>query len=121
MEVNKLELIKARSVQERLMGWTEEVERKGLRIVILTNIFKVEEYNESVKEKLKSFIEENIGEIERIKVFQFNPEGVVEIKFTKASEAEACIQEFNDKKYLGRMTKCFYWDGTTDYRRVNST
>ena len=100
------------------MGWNEEVESKGLRIIIFQNLFTLESYTAEIKEKLVNYIEENIGEVERSRIFQYNPDGIMEVKFKKASDAESCIEEMNNKSFNGRVLECFYWDGKTDFRKV---
>ena len=102
------------------MGWDEEKEIKGLRIVIIQNLFSLDSFSKDLKEKTVKYIEDNIGNVERTKIFQNNPDGVMEIKFKKASDAEACIEEMNNKEFSGRVLKCFYYDGKTDYRNVKT-
>jgi RNA recognition motif. (a.k.a. RRM, RBD, or RNP domain) len=101
------------------MGWDENMESKGLRIVIFQNLFSIDNYNEDIKGKLIEYIEENIGEVERSRVFKYNPDGIVEIKLKKSTDAERCIEEFNNKNFNGRIVQCYYWDGKTDFRKVN--
>jgi len=114
--VNKMELIKAKVIKEKLTGWSEA--KIGLRIVIFLNVFTVETFTDKVISEFKEYLEENIGEVERIRGYKFNPDGVVEAKFKKPGEAETCIQEMNEVEYNARVLKCFYWDGRQDYRRV---
>ena len=103
-------------MQDKLLGWNEESDKKGLRIVIFKNLF--EKPADDVKDKVVKLIEESIGEVERARIFELNPEGVAEIKFKKASDADRCIEEMNGKDYNGRVVECFYWDGKTDFRKV---
>jgi hypothetical protein len=43
---------------------------------------------------------------------------VVKIKFFSSSSAENCISRLDQGKFDGRILKCYFWDGKTDYRRV---
>lgn len=88
--------------------------------MIFTNVFTLDTLNDSLISQFKNYLQENIGEIERLREFKFNPDGVVEVKFKNPSEAEICIQELNETEYNGRVLKCFYWDGRQDYRRVRA-
>ncbi|CAG9311006.1 unnamed protein product [Blepharisma stoltei] len=124
VNVDKLQLIKAKTLKERQSGWNEdETEAKGLRIVIIKNVFEIEEakksatFFEDLRIDLLREIEDNIGKVQRMRIFEHNPEGVVEIKFEKAIEAELCIQTLNGRMYAKRVLQCEFWDGKSDYRR----
>lgn len=99
------------------MGWDDD-NIIGLRIVIIQNAFTIQTYTEDFKEKVIKLVTDNIGEVDKVVVYQHNPDGIVQVRFKKPKEAEACIEEFNEKEMLGRVVKCFFWDGKTDYRRV---
>ena len=109
-------MIQAKAKREELTGWTDET--KGLRIVIVEGLFKPDTYDDGIEERLKNFIEETIGEVHRVKVFRFNPDGVAEIKFMKSIDASKCVEKLNESEVLGKIVKCFFWDGKTDFRRV---
>lgn len=86
--------------------------------MIFLNVFTLDSLTDGLISQFKSYLQENIGEVERIREFKFNPEGVVEVKFKNPRDAENCVQEMNETEYNGRVLKCFYWDGRQDYRRV---
>jgi HIV Tat-specific factor 1 len=111
-------LIQAKAKQEELTGWTDDT--KGLRIVIISGLFNLDSFSERLSERLRDLLETRIGEVERVKIFRFNPMGVAEVKFKKHSNAEKCIKEFNEKEILEKIVRCEYWDGRTDYRRVSA-
>lgn len=98
--------------------------KKGLRIVILKNLFTIEEahkipcFFEDLKTDVLKEIEEHIGKVIRIKIYENNPEGVVELKFESPSDASSCIEKMNGRIYAGRKIECFFYDGKTDYKRV---
>ena len=102
------------------MGWNENSESKGLRIVIFKGLFEIENFSEDIKEKFVKYLHDEIGEVERSRIFQYNPDGVMEAKFVKASDADRCIEEMNGKSYGGRVLTCFFWDGKTDFRKVRN-
>jgi len=95
-----------------------------LRIVILKNLFTIEEahkipcFFEDLKTDVLKEIEERIGKVIRIKIYENNPEGVVELKFESPSDASICIEKMNARIYAGRKIDCFFYDGKTDYKRV---
>ena len=41
---------------------------------------------------------------------------MVQIKFDKAADAQACIDLMNNRYFNQRQLKCFYYDGKTNYR-----
>jgi len=85
--------------RERLLDWGADEgidDGRGLRIVILMHMFSPEEIeNVDDKKALAQEIEAEvakIGEVEKVTVFENNPEGPVAVKFKEASAAEECIQ-----------------------------
>jgi len=120
VQVDKLQLIRNKAKQDRMLGWQED-SQKGLRIVVLKNVFEPSQDLETLKKEILREAEENIGKVERVRVFQDHPEGVVELKFHKPSAAERCVEVMNGRFYSGKKLECFFWDGKTDYRKVIST
>ena len=118
--MDKLALIRARTLRDKLLGWNEGNEAKGLRIVIFQGLFNVESFNDEIKEKFVKYLEDEVGEVERSRIFQYNPDGVMEVKFKKASNADNCIETMDGKVFNGRSLRCFFWDGKTDYRKVRN-
>jgi len=124
---DKVALIKAKTDQSRLLSWGEEEEGEGLKIVIILNMFGPEdvETEENFEENLRQDIieecEAKLGAVQRVTVYENNPDGVVQIKFKEDAAAERCIQLMNGRFFAGRELKCFYWDGKTDYRRTRET
>ena len=65
--------------------------------------------------------EAKLGPVKRIVVHEFNPEGVVQIKFEQPQAAEECIALMHGRFFNGRSLECGYWDGQTNYRVVRET
>ena len=64
-----------------------------------------------------------MGPVKKITVYEFDPNGTVQIKFEDPKHAEACIgvgkyliQLMNERWFNGKCLECFYWDGKTNYR-----
>jgi len=58
---------------------------------------------------------EKLGEIERVKVFERNPEGVVAVKFVEARPAAKCIEVMNGRYFGGKQLEADYYDGFSNY------
>lgn len=52
-----------------------------------------------------------LGKVLKLKIFEKHPDGVVQIKFSQASEAEQCIQVMHNRLFDGFNLTCEYWDG----------
>lgn len=66
-------------------------------------------------------IESKIGKISKITFFRDNPAGVCKIKFDRSIDAEECIKLMTERFFDGRILKCFYWDGKTDFKKVKES
>jgi HIV Tat-specific factor 1 len=123
-KIDELQRYKLKTDIERMLGWNEEDDEKGLKIVILKNMFEPIEFlkDPTLRSDLElDIIEEceaNFGEIEKFLIFEEHPDGLVKIKFRTPSAAEKCIQALNGRIYNGRSIETFYWDGKTDYRKT---
>jgi HIV Tat-specific factor 1 len=101
LKLGEIERKKLESEKERLLGWEEEDQAKGLKIIVLKNLFSPEEFIEdpSFRNDLElDMIEEcenSFGEIEKIQIFEENPQGILKIKFRTAVAAEKAIQVNN--------------------------
>jgi HIV Tat-specific factor 1 len=123
-KIDELKRFKLKTDIERMLGWNEEDEEKGLKIVILKNMFEPIEFlkDPTLRQDLElDIIEEsetNFGEIEKFMIFDEHPDGIVKIKFHTPSAAEKSIQALNGRFYNNRNIEAFYWDGKTDYRKT---
>jgi hypothetical protein len=96
----------SRPSQKVALGWEEEDQEKGLRIVILKNVFDHNEANEAEKTKLNGAAdfydevkravgvecERACGEIVKLTVFANNKEGAVAVKFRLPAAARKCVE-----------------------------
>eukprot|EP00871_Galdieria_phlegrea_P000399 jgi/Galph1/135/GphlegSOOS_G4803.1 len=103
-------------------SWNEGIDDgRGLRIIILKNVFdpKEAECDTHYYEDIKKDIEIEclkLGELEKVTVFEKNPEGVVAVRFQSAAAAESCIEVMSGRWFGGRQLVAEYYDGKTDYR-----
>jgi len=102
--------------QKKELSWDEE----GHCHIIIKHMFDVAEaendpnyYQDLQQEITEEF--EKIGEVEKIKVFERNPEGVVAVKFEDASAAARCIEVMNGRFFGGRQLEADYYDQFTNY------
>ena len=92
-----------------------------MRIVVLKQVFPPDAaraaYNfyEELYEELEATMMK-IGEVEKITIFQNNPDGVVSVRFKEGGAAEMAIETLHRSKMAGREVTCEYFDGITDYR-----
>lgn len=56
-----------------------------------------------------------LGSIGRIKIFAWNPEGVVSVRFMTVEGATACIDALNGRAFGGRRVVAGLWDGVTNF------
>ncbi len=104
--------------QEKELEWGEEEEKLH---VIIQNVFTLEEVREGGMdffEELRNDLTEELsklGTLKTLKIFQYNPQGTVAVKFEKAKGAIRCIERMNGRFFAGRQLACFYYDGFTNY------
>ena len=126
-KLDNLSKFKNKTEINRKLGWAEEDQEKGLKIVIFENMFQLSDFEKD--DNLKKDIEFDIiegcqkkcGKINKWEIFYNNPNGIVKVKFDTPKSAEECIKYFNLRKYNGRVIKVFYWDGITDYNKVSES
>mmetsp|Transcript_4015 Transcript_4015/g.12057 ORF Transcript_4015/g.12057 Transcript_4015/m.12057 type:complete len:387 (-) Transcript_4015:2115-3275(-) len=80
-------------LKDKMLSWNEGVDDgRGLRIVILKHCFDPKDIsNYKEYQELREDIEDEsakFGEVEKVTVFERNPEGVVAIKFKQSASAE---------------------------------
>jgi HIV Tat-specific factor 1 len=97
--------------------------------VVIEGFYTLEEINAAedldtilaqIKQELQEEIEESVGSVMRIDLYADNPRGVCKIKFGQGLHAEKCIELMNERWFDGRMLKCSFWDGKTDYRHSDT-
>eukprot|EP00029_Vermamoeba_vermiformis_P002100 TRINITY_DN12494_c0_g1_i1.p1 TRINITY_DN12494_c0_g1~~TRINITY_DN12494_c0_g1_i1.p1 ORF type:complete len:366 (-),score=108.07 TRINITY_DN12494_c0_g1_i1:24-1040(-) len=103
--------------QEQELGW----EDKESRIVVIKHLFHPSEAKEdpfTFFEDLKNDIEieaGRCGEIQTVRIFENNPDGVVIIKFKTTIAAEKCINLMNGRWFAKKQLIAEYYDGFTNY------
>ena len=80
-------------------------------------MFTNEDLNEGGKDFLKELEQDmkfecgKIGPVMRIKIYENNPNGYVQVKYKDVVSAEECIRVMNGRFFDCRQLECFYWDG----------
>jgi HIV Tat-specific factor 1 len=104
--------------QEKELDWEEEEEKLH---VIVKGFFTLEEVREGgldffdeLEQELREELEK-LGPVKSIKVFRYNPEGVVAVKFEDSAAAIRCVDQMEGRFFAGRQLACFYYDGFTNY------
>ena len=97
---------------------------KGLTIIVLKNVFNLEELSGvededsvlKVKEAeiLKECESVNV-EVLKLTIFSKNKDGVVIAKFKQVESANSAVKHFQGLKLGDREISCHFWDGVTDY------
>jgi len=111
-----------------LLSWDDDENKIApqLRIVVMKHIFTLDEIKSSnispaaFYEKLEDEVGHEAqrvgGPIEKLTVFQGNPQGVVAVKYKKPIGAKKCIEIMHGRWFSGRQVICEYWDGVTNYK-----
>jgi HIV Tat-specific factor 1 len=55
------------------------------------------------------------GVVDRVCIFQYNPEGVATVKFKTEEAAHECVRIMHGRFFGGRKVEAALWDGFTDY------
>lgn len=110
----------AKSKQDAALSWNDGIDDgTGLKIIVVKGMFQPDDFRSpSFSDELQEDIQReclNFGELDKVTIFDKNPEGVVVIKFTTATAAEQCMSSFDGRYFDGRQLECTYWDGETDY------
>ncbi len=110
----------SRALIQEALSWAEEgqtsVTSNSARMVILKNVFDPASADYAlVREDIQEGCAE-FGDVEKINVFEGNPEGVVAIRFATVSMAKKCISVMDGRWYDRRQLSASFFDGHTDYR-----
>lgn len=113
-------------VQEK-MSWEDDDDNadkknqsSASRIVILKNVFEPDKADyQVISEDMQEGCEQ-IGDVDKITVFEGNEHGVVAVKFGSIQSCLRCIQVMNGRWYDGRQLSAQFYDGHTDYRHKES-
>uniref|UniRef100_A0A6B2LD64 RRM domain-containing protein n=1 Tax=Arcella intermedia TaxID=1963864 RepID=A0A6B2LD64_9EUKA len=102
--------------EEAELGW----EDKEQRHVIIKHMFdpRVAEKDFSFYENLEKEIAvefARIGQVDALKIFERNEEGVVAVKYKYEYDAEKCIEIMNGRWFDGRQLSAAFYDGYSNY------
>jgi len=75
-----------------------------------------ENYYTDLKAEVGQETETKCGPIEKLTIFENNPDGVIAIKFKQPASAIKCIDLMNKRYFGGKQIECGYWDGITNYK-----
>ena len=132
-KINKqqLNILKKMNDQKNKLSWNDDDnDDDGLKIIILKNMFDLndiemntnnDEFFIELKNEVKTEIENNIGIIHDIKIFNDNPNGIIKIKFYDPKSAQKCINIMNHRYFNEKIIECFYFDGITNYNDIKET
>ncbi|GBG29307.1 RNA-binding protein, putative [Hondaea fermentalgiana] len=118
-----------RMEQEQALSWNEEgvEDRRGLRIVVLKNLFDPADKEVRDDPNFKRELEEDLldecaklGDVKKVTVFERHPEGVAIVRFLSARAAELCIERMHGRWFAQRKLVCEFWDGFTDFRKATA-
>lgn len=88
---------KLEAEKERLLGWNEDDDEKGLKIIVLKNMFSPQEliddptFRTDLELDIAEECENSFGKIEKIQIFEENQDGIIKIKFKSPVAAEKTI------------------------------
>lgn len=91
-------------------------------IVILKNMFSLSGFSEDplFEHNLKDDIKgecEKFGQIDKVRVFKKNPEGIIEIRFQNSTSAKNCVDALNGRYFDGKKIEVSLWDFKTKYNQ----
>ncbi|BBN01358.1 HIV Tat-specific factor 1 [Marchantia polymorpha subsp. ruderalis] len=122
---NKKKKQKLQRLEQRALGWGgfDDVKKTEAISVIFKHMFTREELlsDPSVLPELESDVAEEctkIGPIERLRVYENHPEGVVMVKFKDRAHGLKCIQVMNGRWFGGRQLAAFEDNGLVNYAAV---
>lgn len=123
--LSKKEKQKALKQQEKLLDWKlnrkEEAVSKTDRVVIMKNMFNVDEFEEDpvaiteIRDDLRTECEK-FGVVKKVIVFDRHPDGVCSVAFKTAEAASKCKESLNGRWFGGKTVEASIWDGNTDYQ-----
>lgn len=117
-------------LQQKLNDWDEEeVKRvktesreKQAKVVTLKRVFTIEELQEDVDAEMD--IKEDIysgcgaiGTVRNVTLYDLEPEGVVTVKFERASDAAECVEKMNGRFFGGQKLEAFIDYEDTKWRK----
>ncbi|XP_059473465.1 HIV Tat-specific factor 1 homolog [Neocloeon triangulifer] len=121
----KKEKERMKKMQDKLLAWRPDKLRgereRNERVVVLKNLFEpsifdkevalILEYQEDLREECKK-----CGDVRKVIIYDRNPDGVAQIFFKDAEEADQCVQLLNNRWFGQRKITAETWDGKTVYK-----
>ncbi|XP_065332450.1 17S U2 SnRNP complex component HTATSF1 isoform X2 [Cloeon dipterum] len=116
---------KLKKMQDKLLAWRPDKLRgereRHERVVVVKNLFEpsifdkevalILEYQEDLREECKK-----CGDVRKVIIYDRHPEGVAQIFFREAEEADQCVQLLNNRWFGQRKITAENWDGKSRYR-----
>ncbi|EAL62669.1 RNA-binding region RNP-1 domain-containing protein [Dictyostelium discoideum AX4] len=104
---------------EAKYGWADSESKT----VIIKNLFSPEEamVDPNFFNDLQADLEDEThgcgkcGPISSIHIFEYNPDGVVSVKFSEFESAKKCVALMNDRFFGGRKLSADFYDGYSNY------
>uniref|UniRef100_A0A7S0GK02 RRM domain-containing protein n=1 Tax=Amorphochlora amoebiformis TaxID=1561963 RepID=A0A7S0GK02_9EUKA len=124
-KLTKTDLKFKRFKKQQALDWDEDGvnQIKGFRIVVLKHMFTPEEakpdkekFYRELEAEVGSEIESKCGDIDKLTVFENNPDGVIAVKFKSGQAAAECIKVMHNRYFGQRKIECVYFDGKTNYK-----
>ncbi len=108
-----------------MFSWGEEGEQvsSGLLIVQIANLYSLGDLSDpaeanTLMQELKEECEEQLGPVQRVKLFPSNPNGLALIKFKQSDHAQGCVSLMHGRWFNQRQLSCDYYDGVTDHNVI---
>ncbi|XP_066991780.2 17S U2 SnRNP complex component HTATSF1 isoform X2 [Anabrus simplex] len=116
---------KIKKMQEKLFDWRPDKLRgersKHERVVIIKNLFDpkifdndvalILEYQQDLREECSK-----CGDVRKVVIYDRHQEGVAQVTFREAEEADTCIKLLNGRWFCQRKITAETWDGKTKYK-----
>lgn len=118
-------------LQQRLNDWDEEeVKRvktesreKSSKVVTLKRVFTIQELQDDVDAEMD--IKEDIyngcgaiGTVTNVTLYDLEPDGVVTVKFERASDAAECVEKMNGRFFGGQKLEAYIDYDETKWRKT---
>ena len=124
LKKKEIELLKKK--HNKIFEWQPEKLRgersKRDKVIVIKNLFspsefdvnpaKILEYSNSLRERCSKF-----GQVRKVVIYDKHPDGVAQVFFGTASEADLAIEMTNQRLFSnGKMMQVSTWDGKTKYK-----
>ena len=117
--------------EAQALSWEEgEAEHKGLKIVVLKNLFDPavdfagsEASSQAFERRLERAVASEClkcGELEKLTLYSSHPDGVMIARFKHSYAAEKCVTHASGGRWKcgGRVVTATYWDGEENFEQL---